>query len=391
VKITVTPFFDENRACWRVRLRGAGLDTKVNVPDEEFEREGVSTASTSKRAENVASAWALIKRAELLQDPTPRRMSLRSIFELMRRVNPDNVSEATWTRNEIHVRNLERLPTAEPLGSVSPDRIDGRLAAEFRNERLDETAAGRTVAGELTFLVRLLRFGYEEAASKTGMTAVRLTRPPKVRFDEKEMVALTIDEFFRVLEAAKRLPRAADITTRRLIFGVTTFLRKTPLMGLRSEWIDLSDPWIYVPAESQKGREGERRPLSVPLSGWAVEQLPMPLPKKGLVWANARTARPTGNVTRTLQKLASMAKVPEFSLHDLRTTGNTWLANEGVDERIRQYLMGHVDGGPVIRRYTKITADTEKHIRDAVAVFDQIRAKKERNVSSFFRGKRRSA
>jgi integrase len=96
-------------------------------------------------------------------------------------------------------------------------------------------------------------------------------------------------------------------------------------------------------------------------------------------------------VVKQLQprKLADAAGVPRFSLHDLRATGNTWLANAGVDQRIRQYLMGHRDGGPVISRYTKITADTEKQIREAVAVFDEIRATKE-NVSSI-RVRRRTA
>jgi integrase len=85
-------------------------------------------------------------------------------------------------------------------------------------------------------------------------------------------------------------------------------------------------------------------------------------------FGRTRTGDPTGNV-RTLQKVAKEAKVPEFSLHDLRATGNSFLANARVDQRIRQYLMGHKAGGPVISRYTKITADTEQELRDAVAVF----------------------
>jgi integrase len=390
VKITATPFFDEMRACWRVRLRGGGVDTKANVPDEEFEAEGVSPTSTSTRARNVAAGWAMVKRAELLGEPTPRKMTLQQVFDLMRLVNPDDVTEPTWKRNEIHIRNLKRLPSDEPLGSVAPEMIDGRLASSYRNERV-ETAAGRTVGGELTFLIRLLRFGYEEAASKTGMTAIRLTTPPKIRFDEQAMVALTVDQFFRVLEATAKLPRCGDITRRRLIFGVTTLLRKTPLMGLCAEWLDLDDPWLDVPASAQKGRRGEKRPLSVPLCGWAVEQLPRHLPRIGLIWPNPDTQKPTGNVTHTLQKLAREARVPEFSLHDLRATGNTWLANEGVDERIREYLMGHAGGGAVIDRYTKITAETQKQIREAVAVFDQIRGAVEGNVASIFSRRRSRA
>src|ERR1043166_9655265 len=193
MKIRFTTFFDEQRECWRVRFRGAGLDNKLNVPFESFYQEGVSPQSRGKRAENVALAWALLKRAELLQ-PTSgsvEPLSLRQIFDLMKSVNPDQASAATWERNTIHIRNLERLPASEPLGNVLPERVDGRLASMYRNERQAEGAAPRTIGGELTFLMRLLRFGFEEAASATGMTAVRLTRMPKITIIEQEMVALT--------------------------------------------------------------------------------------------------------------------------------------------------------------------------------------------------------
>jgi hypothetical protein len=62
------------------------------------------------------------------------------------------------------------------------------------------------------------------------MTAIRLTTTPKIRLDEQEMVALTVDEFSRVLAATAHLPMCGDITRRRLIFGVTTL----PLNGLTS-------------------------------------------------------------------------------------------------------------------------------------------------------------
>lgn len=381
MKISTTTYFDSDRQCWRVRFRGAGLDTRFNVPVEEFENENVSPTSLAKRAQNVANEWGAKKRAELLGPGAAGAMSLRQIFDLMKTVNPDAVTAATWTRNDIHIRNLERLPATEPLGVTLPDQIDGHLAAMYRNERLKEGAAPRTVAGELTFLIRLLRFGYEEAARTTGMTAMRLTKTPKIAIDEQSMVALTIDEFFAVLEATKKMRQGRDVTRRRLIFGVTSLLRKTPLMGLRAEWIDLDDLWLNVPSSAQKGRRGEKRPLSVPLCGWAVEQLPASLPSSGLIWANRRSGQPTGNVTHTLTKLAAEAGVPRFSLHDLRATGNTWLANHGVDERVRQYLMGHRGGGAVISRYTKITTDTEKQLRESVALFDEIRATCE-NVAS---------
>lgn len=393
MRVSTTTYFDEARGCWRVRLRGAGVDTRWNVPDEEFEGSGVSpTSKSSKIAENIAEAWAAKKRDEFSQTPAKNALSLGEIYDLMKKHNPEGVSSETWARNDIHIRNLRRLPVDSPFGEVRPDMIDRHLATMYRDERAAEGAKGRTIQGELAMLKQLLRYGLEDAATLTGMTTIRFTKLPKIDTgDEESMVALTVDQFFAVLEATYRvMPRGGDVTRRRLIFGVTTMLRKTPLMGLRSEWIDLSDPWLTVPKEFMKGKGGRKRALSIPLSGWAVEQLPHPMAKAGFIWPNARSGKPSGNLTRTLQKLAEEAKVPEFSLHDLRATGATWLCNENVPERIRQYLMAHTEGGAVIQRYTKVTEDTEKQIRDAVKVFDEIRSKNEKNVSSFFKSRRRA-
>jgi hypothetical protein len=48
----------------------------------------------------------------------------------------------------------------------------------------------------------------------------------------------------------------------------------------------------------------------------------------------------------------------------------------------------HTGGGAVIDRYTKITAETQKQIREAVVVFDEIRVAPEGNVSSIFSRRR---
>jgi hypothetical protein len=56
-------------------------------------------------------------------------------YDLMRARNPENVSEATWARNDIHFRNLKRLPARTPLRKAQPDRIDRETAAQYRDER----------------------------------------------------------------------------------------------------------------------------------------------------------------------------------------------------------------------------------------------------------------
>jgi site-specific recombinase XerD len=55
---------------------------------------------------------------------------------------------------------------------------------------------------------------------------------------------------------------------------------------------------------------------------------------------------------------------------DLRTTGNTWLYNHGVDHLVRKALIGHsLRTGDVTDLYTKIMI---KRMREAASVFDNI-------------------
>jgi hypothetical protein len=106
MKTSSTTYFDAERRRWRVRFRAPGLDTRFNVPIDEFEKEHVSATSTGKRAQNVAAEWAAKKRIELLGTTRGSAMFLRQIFGLMKTVNPDAVTPATWARNDIHIRNL---------------------------------------------------------------------------------------------------------------------------------------------------------------------------------------------------------------------------------------------------------------------------------------------
>src|SRR5262249_19151951 len=150
--------------------------------------------------------------------------------------------------------------------------------------------------------------------------------------DDSLQVALTPDEVGALLD------RAAGRNRRILIYGISTMLRKTPLLGHRNEWVNGSRAWLEVPAEMmKKGRSKRRRPLSVPLSRIALEQIEA---RRGLSWPNEKTGNPLTWLEDYLEGLARGASVRPFSLHDLRTTGATWLKNAGVDRLVIKALMG---------------------------------------------------
>ncbi|HJQ36223.1 MAG TPA: tyrosine-type recombinase/integrase [Thermoanaerobaculia bacterium] len=196
-------------------------------------------------------------------------------------------------------------------------------------------------------------------------------------------MALSVDEFREVLNVL------SPINRRRFIFGVTTMLRRTPLLGLRNEWIDREASWLSVPREyMKKGRSKHRSPLHVPLSQWALDQVRDLEPNvDGYLWPNPNTGKPMAWIDHIFSDASEKIGI-DFSCHDLRTTGATWLAEAHVDELVISILLGHrsqfdasrgthhFHGRNVTRGYTKVFTEA---LREAVQVFDGIRTRVEKS------------
>lgn len=142
---------------------------------------------------------------------------------------------------------------------------------------------------------------------------------------ESDNVALTKAECKAILDVVSETNR------RRMIFGVTTMLRRTPLLGLKKSWVDEARCWLSVPPEvMKKGRSQARSPLEVPLSDWALDQVrDLEANEFGYLWPTPATGRPLVRTDHLFRDAVSDAGVREFTCHDLRTTGATWLRDRG--------------------------------------------------------------
>jgi integrase len=359
-------------------------DRCAEIAIEERGREHVvrvrrQSPHPASRVQSAAFAFDLKKQLEreLRSAQSQTRpagvMMLAELCELYFEMNPRKVSAATIARDRISAGNLVRLLPAH----VAPDAIDEPIAVRYRNAREKEGAAQRTILNELSFLKMMLGFGLRWK-TETGMTGIQLYELPAVAETTPPGIALSVDEVGRILEIASARER------RLVITGITTMLRRRPLMSFRRTWVDFERRWLSVPAEfMKKGRSRSRLPLEIPLSKWTVAELKKSEPSRaGFYWSNVRTDEPIGRVFQILSPLATRAKVRAFSLHDLRTTGATWLSERGVDERAIGMLLGHRStfdptsgtfhaiGQNVTRGYTKVFEST---LREAVATFDEIR------------------
>ena len=135
--------------------------------------------------------------------------------------------------------------------------------------------------------------------------------------------------------------------------------------GLRWEWVDVEKKWLTIPAKAMKAK----RELSIPLSSWAIEVLGEPR-EKGFVFPNPINFGPTKHLRSTFTALSKKAGAPQFTPHDLRRTGYTWLAEHGVERITRKVLMGHQTGIDVSDLYDR---SFRARMVAAVSAFDEIR------------------
>lgn len=371
-------FFDEKRLCWRVRFRRPGKDTTVNVPPELFIAAGLEPFEQSPQHERIGWSWAsdekIRREAKTKGAAGLIKLPLSSILTLYLNRNPEDVIPVTNARNKSLGAHLVKFFEGEM--ERMPEEIDIGAATEYRNwRRTEASAAARTIRNELSFLRRLLRWALESQFD-TGMERINLHRLPKITGEDSRAIALTPDELRALLSAEVLTPRLTNRLHQIIRVGVTTMLRRSNLLGLRWEWIDLERKWLHIPAKYMKGVADRKRPLSVPLSDWTIDSLGKPANSPFVFPGVINSDKAMSDIRDELDRLAKAAEVRSFGLHDLRYTGNTLLAGAGVMEETRSALMGHVVkgtvpmGAPTTRLYTLVTVPM---MRQGVSAFDALR------------------
>jgi integrase len=385
MNLSVSLKFNAQRECYRVRFRGAGVDTWRDLPDEVFTKSGVNPRVASPRGEKIAWLWVGANRDQIERElvaPSMRvasKMTLAQGFAAWRSANPSMADEATLRVNHFLTKRL-----VEYFSDQLPETITTNALTLYRNWRLDATReraerlpSPRTVQNEIMFARQLIKWMFENEGD-TGCAAYRCLSRIFVPNVTRGKHSVSQADFFAMLK--HRLSRKEDtaVIHRVMQAGVTTMLRHTTLLQLRWEWVDAERAWLHIPTEFMKMGRRYDKTLSVPLSQWSLQSFGAPR-AQGFIFINPRTGRPFSTVGESLKGLAAKVGAADFGLHHLRATGNSWLADEGVPEVTRAVLMGHSlhsrqDAGAVniTGLYTFLSEDT---LRGAVAAQDTIHSR----------------
>lgn len=178
----------------------------------------------------------------------------------------------------------------------------------------------------------------------------RVATPPLPRPRER---VLTPDELVRVYQAAMS---GATPYHRIVALLILTGQRRGEIAGLQWDWI--KDDHIKFPSTVTKNK----RPHTIPLLGNArsiIESCPV-FDDSPYLFPAARSMNPRTTVFNGWSKAKAQfdqeSEVYGWTLHDLRRTFATGLAQLGVTQTVTEKLLNHVSGGsqsPIAQVYNR--------------------------------------
>ena len=263
-----------------------------------------------------------------------------------------------WLEESGHKRDLEgdrqrlRLLHPDLRGSDLRDVTNDRLTAILAQHKQLKTPAARN---RYRATVRaILRKADREWEWIERAPVIRLEREPPSpgRWITRE-------------EAARLVSVSPAHLQPVIRFALATGLRKSNILGLRWDHVDLQNRQLWVSAEDSKGK----KTIGLPLNGPALDVL-IECRSNHPDFVFTVDGRPYQWIDhRTWLGACKRAGLEGFRFHDLRHTAISWLAQAGVDpQRLRQ--IGGWATLAMVERYSHLNVE---NLRAAMELLPDVR------------------
>lgn len=263
------------------------------------------------------------------REPEPKAIRPITFAELVdayvtRHLKPN---ARTWKTIEGSLKRKELRPLrARPAAGITK--------AEFVT-LIDKVA--ETMPGAAVSLLRRLNMLFNWAADRDmvpGNPCERIPAPAKT--NERDRI-LSDDEIVAVWKATARMPLPYMQMYRMFIL---TGQRRAEVSSMCWGEID-GDVWV-IPREKVK----KDRPHAVPLTNTAMAVLgTLPRFAKGdHIFSTTDGRKPSSNFTKTRAALQELSNTSGWTIHDIRRTVRSKLAELGVPREIARKVMNHEDG-----------------------------------------------
>jgi integrase len=270
----------------------------------------------------------------------------------------------TVARYRLSLRNFERLCNPANVAAVTPLMIEMYVV-----ERSNEVAPA-TVNSDL----RHLRAALEKARIWYNLPSNPVDQVERVEVPEKELRVLGAGEVETLLATCQGIPDHAHACRWEafIYLAVTCGLRRGELVNLRWQDLDLEKYLVkIVNQECWRTKSGKNRAAflddhAVALFQKLRDATASRMRVSPYVFASDNGERWGSNLSRDFQWLVKRSGLCRFTLHDLRRTFCSALANANVQEAVVQQLAGHAAIATTLQYYTKITSDTARKAAQAL-------------------------
>jgi integrase len=355
-------FFDDDLPGLGLRLRRGGARTWVYQYKigRQHRRITLGTATALPLAQARDTARDLHAQVRLGRDPAGEkaegRVRAAETMEAALRTYLTHARARLRTRSYVEVeRHL--LKHAKPLHGLQLVKIDRRAVASVISAI---AAASGAVASNRTRASLAAFFGWAIREGLTDSNPVAGTG----RQPEKSRERVLTDEELRAIWAATNRDDGYSAVVRLLML---TGQRASEIAGLR--WSEVEKDRIVLPPERTKNGRLHSVPMSEPVRA-ILESRPR---QDGFVFGR-REGRPltgwsVGKRALDERIRALDVSVPPWTLHDLRRTMATRMADLGVAPHVIEACLNHVSGhqGGVAGIYNRASYEGQK--RQALALW----------------------
>jgi len=279
--------------------------------------------------------------------------------------------------------NLKNILENDPLGTKSINCIKPSDARAFINRMKDSDYAYRTISNHKSYLKASFKLAVVDDCVRKNPFDFKISE--LIENTTKPSYALTDDEEKRFLDFLKNDNIYNRIYDTALVL-LGTGIRISELCGLTVSDLDFNNRIISIDHQLRSTHKGEYY-INPPKSKSGVRQIPMTetvyqalkrvvsktknsklividgysrflfLSHKGLPYISNNCSNTFRNSAIKYNKLHK-DKLPELTPHVLRHTLCSKLANNGMNPKNLQYLMGHSDVAITLNCYTHFSLES---------------------------------